>query len=455
MREVTASVVWAPQQLCVFQILGVRCKRLALGAGHLQAEKSGACGYGFDGEASVNAMRMPWAGRDVPHAVLDILRGCNITCPGCYNDRPPDAKSLADIAAELDQLLSLRRLHTVTLSGGDPLLHPELPEIVRLVKSRGVKVAILSNGLLADDEHLPTLKAAGLDILFLHIQSNQRRADLPGTPTWEKVSSLRERKCELAARHGLDVGLSVIAYQSSLDELRRTVEQVIASPQCHFLLVTLFTDFKEFGAVRGGVREGLVLSAFERGATPVTAVDVAGDSGEPGARGERGLERVGCDDIKRLLGGMGLRPFAYLGSSRSRDEAKWLFYLGMAYENGTQTRRYYSFASGLSDRALVRLARRIAGRYLFLYKSSLRALRVRVLLNALSGGRFLDGLRASRHVLRADGAALEKHLLFQEGPFVDAVDGVITCRDCPDATLWHGRLVPLCLVDHMREGGAA
>ena len=78
--------------------------------------------------APPDAMRLPWTGRNVPHAVLDLLRDCDVRCPGCYNARSFPPKPLEQIRGELEALLAARRLHTVTLSGGEPLLHPQLAE---------------------------------------------------------------------------------------------------------------------------------------------------------------------------------------------------------------------------------------------------------------------------------------------------------------------------------------
>ena len=46
-------------------------------------------------------MHLPWTLATVPHAVLDILRGCNICCRDCYNSEPNHVKTLAEIDAEL------------------------------------------------------------------------------------------------------------------------------------------------------------------------------------------------------------------------------------------------------------------------------------------------------------------------------------------------------------------
>jgi len=78
-------------------------------------------------------LRLPWNMDTVPHAVLDILRGCNIRCRDCYNLRPDRIQSLGEIEAQLDALTRLRKLQSLSIVGGEITLHPDLVEIVRRV----------------------------------------------------------------------------------------------------------------------------------------------------------------------------------------------------------------------------------------------------------------------------------------------------------------------------------
>ena len=124
--------------------------------------------------------RLPWKNKLVPHAVLDIQRGCDIACRACYNltdARIP--KPLDQIEKELDTLLKIRRLSSVSVVGGEVTLHPRLLDVVKLIKKRDLHVEILTNGLRVDYDFCLKLKLAGLDVLYFHIEKGQKRADLP------------------------------------------------------------------------------------------------------------------------------------------------------------------------------------------------------------------------------------------------------------------------------------
>ena len=109
-------------------------------------------------------MRLPWDGQRVPHGTLDILRECNISCRSCYNCRPHSVKPYDQIVNDFEGMLAQRRLHTVSLTGGEVTLHPDLIRIVTYIRSRGVKVAIVTNGVLIDSDMVSSLKKADANL---------------------------------------------------------------------------------------------------------------------------------------------------------------------------------------------------------------------------------------------------------------------------------------------------
>jgi pyruvate formate lyase activating enzyme len=89
---------------------------------------------------------------EYPGKICTVLftGGCNFRCPFCYNgdlvDRP---ESLPDIPEErvLSYLAENRRLYqALAVTGGEPTLHPELPDFLARVKSRGFAVNLETNG---------------------------------------------------------------------------------------------------------------------------------------------------------------------------------------------------------------------------------------------------------------------------------------------------------------------
>src|SRR5574341_516318 len=103
--------------------------------------------------------RLPWTAADNAMTWLEPTRRCNITCDACFvqNDRASD-KSLDQIAHELAVMLRLRRCDAMLIAGGEPLVHPDIADIVRLVKARGVKPMVVTNATRLDRPLVRELK---------------------------------------------------------------------------------------------------------------------------------------------------------------------------------------------------------------------------------------------------------------------------------------------------------
>jgi MoaA/NifB/PqqE/SkfB family radical SAM enzyme len=73
----------------------------------------------------------------------------------------------------LHRLEVLGRLKTgvITLSGGEPLLHPELDEIIRGIRSNATLAGLITNGYLLTAERVDRLNEAGLDYLQISIDN--------------------------------------------------------------------------------------------------------------------------------------------------------------------------------------------------------------------------------------------------------------------------------------------
>jgi uncharacterized radical SAM superfamily Fe-S cluster-containing enzyme len=100
--------------------------------------------------------------------LADIADTCNLRCPTCFTESSPDLRAVvpvADVLANVDQRLAREngRLDVLMLSGGEPTLHPALPELLAALVSRPVtRILINTNGvLIARDDAL-------LDLLTEH-----------------------------------------------------------------------------------------------------------------------------------------------------------------------------------------------------------------------------------------------------------------------------------------------
>ena len=79
-----------------------------------------------------------------------FLAGCNLRCPFCHNSELLDAAAAPPVMddAELLAFLEKRKglLDGVAITGGEPCLHPDLPELMRKIRALGFAVKLDTNG---------------------------------------------------------------------------------------------------------------------------------------------------------------------------------------------------------------------------------------------------------------------------------------------------------------------
>jgi len=104
--------------------------------------------------------------------LLEVTDRCNLACPFCFASSPgaQTDPSLDSIETWLRMLLASGGPFNLQLSGGEPTLRDDLPEVIRQARAMGFTfIQVNTNGLrIAEDvSYLEHLKAAGLDCVFL------------------------------------------------------------------------------------------------------------------------------------------------------------------------------------------------------------------------------------------------------------------------------------------------
>jgi len=154
---------------------------------------------------STDLYRLPWTLPDNGISWLEPTARCNLNCYGCYRKNIKDShKSMEQVKHELDVFQSLRKTDCISIAGGEPLLYPNIVELVADIKSRGLKPIINSNGIALTKELLHDLKKAGVFGFTFHIDSKQGRGR---GPQWEgkselELNELRLHYAEMLAAEG-------------------------------------------------------------------------------------------------------------------------------------------------------------------------------------------------------------------------------------------------------------
>lgn len=119
----------------------------------------------LDGQASSCYFRTTV---DDPHrkALIQICEPCNEKCAHCFVSatKQGDYMPLADITNRLIPQLLEARVTRITLTGGEPKMHPALLQIVRAFSEAGMKVGICTNATLWTDEDIAELVEIDSDV---------------------------------------------------------------------------------------------------------------------------------------------------------------------------------------------------------------------------------------------------------------------------------------------------
>jgi len=380
------------------------------------------------------AMIMPYQGKNVPHCVIEVNQKCNVSCTACYKDKSGYTKPISLIKNEIEYVLQKRNISSISLAGGEPCLHPHLDEIISFIAEKGIHVQILSNGLILNHELLNKYKEAGLSKIYLHIDSLQRRSDLKNPASSEDVNALRNKIGKRITEHGLQCAIAITLYQDNIKELENTINFLNDSPYFHRLLVTCCTDFRKV------VSDSKLISEL---ITP----EIADDSLE-----DQVVRIKQAEDL--IIDRFNWRPFAYVSSNQDLKEKRWIFYHAFSIKDKDNNVRTLRLPP--TFRRVVRMANKKGlkskGRYPFgRVMTPKKAIKV-LILHAFFSLSLLELFKTTRflsRLIRKNRKIYQKSIIFQQGPNLTE-KGIEYCKDCPDATIRDGKLVPLCTADFLK-----
>ena len=145
--------------------------------------------------------------------LIDVTERCNQHCPYCFAKAEYDEceePDLAEIERKYDLLLDLgeERPFNIQLSGGEPTVREDLPEIIRMGRDKGFEfIQINTNGrrLALEEGYAKILKAAGATVIFLQFDgtNDQIYEVLRGEPLLE----IKKRVIANCRKAGLPVTL--------------------------------------------------------------------------------------------------------------------------------------------------------------------------------------------------------------------------------------------------------
>ncbi|MDE3056648.1 MAG: radical SAM protein, partial [Bacteroidota bacterium] len=360
---------------------------------------------------------------------------------GCYRENlTASHKPLDVVRDEIDTFIRLRNADGISIAGGDPLMHPQIVEIVRDISQRNIKPIINTNGLSLTRELLHELKKAGVYGFTFHIDSKQNR------PGWKNrneivLNDLRLRYAEMLAEEGsISCSFNSTVYEDTIQYVPEMVAW--AAQHIDIVHVMVFIAFRQavpqipMDWYAGGTKidmNQLVYSSVEQRKIDILATDVV-------------------QEIRKRF--PEFSPCGYLNGTEKPDSFKWLLstragvkgkifgYMGKKFIEFVQT--YHHFRHG----------KYLAYENPSVLKSARSGLMAATLLD--KGARKAYG-NYWRHLLK-NPLKIFNRLYFQSIMIIQPIDimedgGQNMCDGCPDITVLDGKLVWSCRLEEPKHFG--
>lgn len=113
--------------------------------------------------------------KNMHHISWNVTKKCNLYCKHCYRDSSPTELTEEELTTEEGKKLleDIRKagLQIIVFSGGEPLMRPDIFELIHHAGAIGLTPLMGSNGTLITDEVAKKLKDAGLKAIAISIDS--------------------------------------------------------------------------------------------------------------------------------------------------------------------------------------------------------------------------------------------------------------------------------------------
>lgn len=391
-----------------------------------------------------NLYRLPWSMNDNPIGWVELTDICNIHCEGCYRLVMGDGhKPLEKVKREILQLKEWRNCDCLMLAGGEPILHPDIIDIVRFISEKKMKSIIFTNGFALTDALVKDLKNAGVTGFRFHIDSTQSRPEFKKNKIHSEkdLDELRLKYAKMVHQHGLHIHFGITVSDSNFNEIPHFIQWTIDnSEMVNSISLILYRGFPADAGVE-----------YFSGSKKLTKNEIAlgyffnNDSAEK--------FKITSRDVYSLIkeNFPDYEATSFLGGTQDQHSLKWLIG-NIIVDNKGKT----FGASGKRTTEISQTGYHLANGTYFVY--SKKPIGKKIFFRA----RFDDSVRK----------ALFKYLIYLMAnpfrifnsvntlgiaiiqPFEILPDGKVNmCDDCPDMCVHEGKLVYSCRLDEYRIYG--
>ena len=385
--------------------------------------------------------RLPWNYTDNGISWLEPTNKCNLQCKGCYRDQSGGGhKTLKEVRADLEVFKKFRKSDCISIAGGDPLVYPQILEVVSMVKKMGWKPIVNTNGLALDESFLKKLKKAGAFGFTFHIDTSQGRPGVHAT-TETELNELRLHYAKMLHKVGdFSCSFNSTVSEKTLHEIPKMVNWAQKHADIvHTMVFILYRSpnlTNNFDLYANGEKIHID-EAYKAAEWSEEKVLMAADA----------VEKIREADPM-------YEPAAYLNGTASPDSLKWLLASRVVFNGKTM-----GFVSPRFMELVQTLTHMFTGTYLAYEKPK------KLALGKLSS--FLTGIFDKKmrkiffnilgQIIKSPSslfnpAHLQSIMIIQPVNFEK--DGrQDMCDSCPDITVHEGKLLWSCRLEEVKKYG--
>lgn len=156
-------------------------------------------------------------------AYFEVTRSCNLACKHCFNEsgRKLGAEMQLQEQAGLIASLAGSGVQEIRFTGGEPLMNPDIYELIRTAARQNLRISMGTNGTLIDCAQAAKLSASGLDMAIVSIDGVERLHDLV-----RGAGSFRRTMTGLGhlQAHGLAVRVNIVAMKTNVADIPALAE---------------------------------------------------------------------------------------------------------------------------------------------------------------------------------------------------------------------------------------
>lgn len=202
---------------------------------------------------------------------IAVTYKCNLECRFCYAENRCEEgsrdMSLEEIGRVIRRIRHEAKVPSVSLTGGEPTCRKDLPEIIRLAKSEGMRVNLITNGTLMTEPLARRLRDAGLDSAQVSLegpdqQTHEGLTEKPGSFQATLAGLKALQKAEITvhtnttlSRGNLAQAPLMPAFLKNQGMDRFSMNMIIPSAQLMKFRPDLLVRYEEIGPIVLGVRE--------------------------------------------------------------------------------------------------------------------------------------------------------------------------------------------------------